>query len=458
MKKTIFLFALVFLLFSNLSALNIEVNTNKEIPVLVAEVGNEIHYNISIKNNGPTDTINLYNLLGFEMSPREKMQIQSGETKNISVTLKPIGKVKERGFYTITYYIRGQSDTVEKTLTMNVLELKDCFDIGTSDLVVEGNSLKIFITNKIDLDFKNLKIHLSSPFFNVEKEIDLNAKEKKEFEIALNPENFRKLIAGFYTLKGEIIYQNHKANLEESIKFVEKDFIETTQDKKGFIIKQEIIKKENKGNVVSGAHAVVEKNIISRLFTTFEPKPVSVDRSGWNVYYSWNTKLNPGETININVKTNWLYPLLIIILVIAIVIMAKRYSYNDVVIKKKTQFVRAKGGEFGLKVSVIVQANKYVENINVIDRLPSIVKLYDKFGTEQPSKVDEKARKIEWNFDKLDVGEKRIMTYLIYSRLGVVGKFALPRAVAIYQREGEIKETNSNRTFFITDQTKAQED
>ena len=65
-----------------------------------------------------------------------------------------------------------------------------------------------------------------------------------------------------------------------------------------------------------------------------------------------------------------------------------------------------------------------------------------------------KNRRIEWHFDKLEAGESRIISYIIYSKVGVLGKFALPTTTAVYEKEGEIHESESNHAFFIADQAR----
>jgi nucleoside-triphosphatase THEP1 len=138
--------------------------------------------------------------------------------------------------------------------------------------------------------------------------------------------------------------------------------------------------------------------------------------------------------------------------------LTKQFSKTNLSLKKKVSFVRAKGGEFALKVSVTVSARKFVEKVNIIDRLPPLVKLHEKFGGEMPRKVDENNRRIEWHFDKLQEGESRILSYVIYSKVGVLGKFALPTTTAIYEKDGEVHEAESNHAFFIADQIKKVEE
>jgi len=204
--------------------------------------------------------------------------------------------------------------------------------------------------------------------------------------------------------------------------------------------------------VISETTTVVKKNIISRLFTSFDPEPDLVDRKGFGVYYTWNRAVNPGEELNIVIKTNWLFPFLLIILIIAVVIIVKQYTTSGLIVGKKVNFVRTKGGEFALKVSVILTSKKYVERILLVDRLPALVKIHESFKGEQPSKVDEKNRRIEWNIENLEPGERRIVSYIIYSKIGVLGKFALPPATAVYEENGKIKDSTSNRAFFVGEQ------
>ena len=66
-------------------------------------------------------------------------------------------------------------------------------------------------------------------------------------------------------------------------------------------------------------------------------------------------------------------------------------------------------------------------------------------------KIDMKNRRLEWNVESLNKGEERIFTYIIYSKIGVVGRFELPSTRAVYEKEGKVKNTESNRSFFINE-------
>jgi len=372
--------------------------------------------------------------------------------------MAPIGKISQRGYFTIPYTIRA-SDTseIQESFTFKIIELKEAFEVGSGDVVPESQSIEIFIKNLEDVDFGNVNVKFSSAFFNIEQNFAIGPRETERVPVQLNQQDFKSLMAGFYTLKADVTALGKETSVEGVIKFVEKDILTTTKKDYGFLINTQIIEKTNKGNTKATSETVIKKNLISRLFTSFSPTPDIVERDGFSVYYSWTRDINPGETLQIEVKTNWLFPLLLILFVVAIVALVRKSTGTHLVLRKRVSFVRAKGGEFALKVSISAHAKQRVERVNLVDRLPPLVSLHGQFGGEQPTRVDDKNRRIEWNFEKMEAGEVKIVSYIIYSKIGVVGKFALPTATAIFEREEEIQEVQSNMAFFIAEQRKIEE-
>lgn len=452
MKKIILLTLLILLIIPQVIAINVQVEKQSTGEILIVELNNPIVFDLNITNLGSSDNFEFFNLLGFLMSP-EQIFIGHEETEEIQLEITPLASINERGFYTITYYMEANDRSrISETLTFKIIELKDAFVVGSSDVDLELNSIEIFIRNTESFDFENIDVNFSSPFFNIQKSFSLGSKETKTFTVQLNPDDFNELIAGFYTLTAKISVEGEETNVEGIIEFVEKDIVTTTKRDFGFLITTKIIEKKNAGNTVERFETVIKKNIISRLFTSFSPEPDLVEREGASVYYTWDQEVMPGETLEIIVKTNWVFPFLIILFVVLIVILTKKYSETNLVLKKKVSFVKAKGGEFALKVSISITAKKYVERVNVIDRVPLLVEIYERFGGDQPTRIDKKNHRLEWNFEKLEAGEMRILSYVIYSKVGVLGKFALPTATAVYEKDGEIHESESNHAFFIAEQ------
>ena len=452
MKKTIFIFILVLALIQSAYALNLDIKETNEA-IMIVELNRPAVFDLAIKNLGADDNVEFYNLVSLKMFPAGTTPIMSGETKEIKLEVSPIGEFNIFGRYTFPYYIRGQDGSeISQSATFKRISMQDAFELGAGSFDPQSNSIEIYLKNKENFDFGKVKAKFTSSFFNLEKEFELSPKEIETISLELNKEDFKQLVAGFYTMETEITSFGKKTNIKSTLDFQEKNIVTTTSKDYGLIVSTQTIQKRNDGNVVSSSETIIKKNIISRLFTSFSPAPDNVKREGFKVYYTWNKDINPGEVFELEVKTNYLFAFILILLVIAVVIIAKQYSKTNLVLKKRVTFVRAKGGEFALKVSILVNAKKFVEKVNIIDRLPPLVKLYEKFGVERPSRIDEKNKRIDWDFASLEPGETRVLSYIIYSKVGVLGRFALPSTRGIYESNGKIHETESNRAFFVTDQ------
>ena len=454
MKKGFLLVIIISLLiFPSVSAINLAIQPESNDTALVLGSGMPAIFDLKITNNGDPDNFMFYNFWGTSTFPKGTVSIASGETKEISVGVYPRTDLIQLGRIQFDLYIQGQQkDQMTFPLMVNVVELKNAFEVGAEEFKPDSNNVTVYIRNTINFNFNNIDVKLKSPFFNIEKTISLGPYQKQSFEVTLNQQDFKSLMAGFYTLDAEITAGSQTADVQGTMEFSEQNIVTTTQNSYGLIVDTEKITKMNEGNVVSDSSTVLKKNIISRLFTTFSPEPDVVDREGLTVYYTWEKQLKPGESLEVVVTTNWLLPLVSVLLIIAVIILVKQFSRTNLSLRKKVTFVKAKGGEFALKVSVVVTARRFVEKVNVIDKLPMLVKLHEKFGGEMPKRVDEKARRIEWYFDKLQPGESRIISYIIYSKVGVLGKFALPTTTAVYEKDGLVHEAESNHAFFLAEQ------
>lgn len=441
-------------------AINVDVKKLSSEETMISGIDNSVPVQLQITNNGPSSNFKFYTIGYFSFSDfnqntnsTTQIQIDKGETKKVTLLAFKRPDAKLSGKTTFSYFIQSDDKSeVEEKLTINIAELGDSFEIGSGTIDPETRSISIYIKNKLNYDFDKVNVKFSSPFFNLEKEVALKAYESKSFTIELNREDFDKLNAGFYTLNAKVNYKTESANIEGKIEFKEKDLLETKSNNYGFLIVTNVIEKSNEGNTIVNSETTIKKNIFTRLFTTYSPEPTQVEREGTKVYYTWIKKLNPGESIEITVKTNWLLPFLLIFFFVTLVYFTRKYVTQKVQVKKRVSFVKAKGGEFALKVTLIAEAREFVENVRIIDRLPPLVKMFERFGGELPDKISKDKKRLEWHYNYLDAGEKRIMTYIVYSKVGVLGKFALPGAICRYQKEGKEKESNSNKAFFISEQ------
>jgi len=455
MKKEFFPILIIFTLLLIIPcafALKIEHKSFDE--TLIKELGDPAIIELKVTNIGNSGTFVFDNIPGFFVMETKNVFLRTDIPETIQLRVYAKSDIDyKKYYYTLQYNIKGPNNfSQSEELTIKVIELKSALEVWGSDIDPESSLTKIYIKNKENFNFIKIKAEFLSPFFKIKEEFGLNAKEQKEFEVKLNQEDFKSVSAGYYTINTKIETEGEKADVEGKIKFKEKELVISEKKDYGFLIITNVISKKNEGNVAVPSDTTIKKNIITRLFTTFEPEPDVIEREGMKVIYSWNRNVNPGETLNIIIKTNWIFPFVLIILIVAIVIFVKQSSGADLVVRKKVSFVKTKGGEFALKVSLFANAKKRVERINIIDKMPPLVKLHESFGIQRPSRIDEKNRRIEWDIDKLEKGEVRVFSYIVYSKLGVLGKFALPSARILYEVDGKIKEISSNMAFFVSEQ------
>ena len=452
MIKRVFAFLLLFFILPTVLAVDLSVQKVSENGVMVLDIGKPAQFDFKITNEGSKGSFKFSNLLGFPTEPEDWVFINAGETKDVSFLIYPRENFVYTGYYKLDYDIFvSNGDPFKDELLFKITRVENTFKIGAEKFHPETNSFTVYIENKENFNFGDVKVQFTSQFFDLEKDINIGPNERMEFEVNLNKEEFKKLMAGYYTLDANVIIDGKESKVQGIINFEEKDSLLSEEESYGFFINTKIIKKTNDGNILQDAKVTLTKNVLSRLFTSFSPEPDFVRRDGMTVYYTWEDTLKPGEVLDIKVKTNWFFPILILVFAVAIVILVNEYSKTDVILRKEVSFVNAKGGEFALKVVLFVKAKNYVQDVSVVDRLPSLVRIYERFGSEHPKKVDEKNKRIEWGFDKLEAGEVRTLSYIIYSKVGVLGKFALPPATAFYKKEGELKESESNRAFFVAE-------
>ncbi len=438
-----------FLIVPLIIAMNLEVEKLSTNEVMILGLNEPATFDLRIHNLGASENIMFYSFFSQNIYPKGTIHLAGREAQDVTLKIYPPEKIKT-GYYIFNYYIRNDNDAeIPQTLTVNVINFPDAFEIGSAEFDSESKTLNVYVHNKVSFNFENISVAFSSPFFDFTKEFTLGPNQRNDFIVSLNKEDFKKLMAGYYTFQANIEAKGIVTNLEGTLKFSEKDIVTTNKKTYGIIINTNLIEKTNEGNVVAKTETVIKKNIVSRLFTHFSPEPNAVERQGFAVYYTWNNEIVPGEILKITVRTNWILPFAIILLIVLVVIVVKKTSNRNILLKKKVSFVNAKGGEFALKVMILVEAKNYIEKISVVDRLPFLTKVHEKFGGEHPSRIDEKNKRIEWNFERLQAGERRVFSYIIYSRIGILGKFVLPSATAVYEREGNVKEAQSNQAFFM---------
>ena len=451
-KVNLFLFGVVIaiILVQSVLAVNLNVQKVSSKEVMIQGLDEPATFSVKVDNFGPSDSFSFYTYFGTGITPTSSIQINSGETKLVNLQISPRLDMNLNGYVNFPYFIQGKDKSQDtENFTVDIIPLSSALAIGAGSIDPTSNTVTVYVQNKVNFNFQDLTVNLTSPFFQNQKTINLAPYEKKNFTVTLNKDDFSKLLAGFYNVNANFKVHNATAQISEPIDFTEKEIINEERKTFGLIISTTSIKKINSGNVVGNSEITVTKNIISRIFTSFSEEPQKVERNGFTVDYVWDKTLNPGETYEVDVTTNWIIPFIVAVLIVLAFVLSRKYARTDLVIRKKVAFMNAKGGEFALRVIINVEAKNFVENVKIYDRLPPLVKIYEKFEGVIPKRFNKTRRVFEWEFANLEAGERRTFSYVIYSRVGVLGKFALPETTATFNREGKEKEVSSNQAFFL---------
>lgn len=457
MKKVVLLLSMLCLLFISQMyvASAISVDAKDKGSVIIAELENPAVYEFTLTNPSALENIELYTLLGITFSPRGTFEIQSGKN-TFEVKAYPPKSVRQlRGQYIFEYQIKGENSGIYKdTLALTIVPLKETLSFEPENFKPSSTHMRLTIKNLQNTYLENVNVQLNSEFFSDQDfTVSLDPYQSTTISVSINKEKSSGLSAGKYLMKIKVGLEDAKAGLEGTLNYLEEQDISVTTHTTGIIVQEKTVTKKNEGNIPVTDSITLTRDIFTRLFTSHSREPTVTKRNGLLVVYEWQNELSPGESWKVRTTTNFTFPFLLILLVIASTIFAMKYARTQVVAHKSVSYVRTKGGQFALKVRLRVKARSAVTNVQIIDRLPGMTKMYEKFGI-QPTKIDAATRRIFWNIDKLAAGEERVFSYILYSNLNIVGRFELPAAIVIFDHNGKIEEAPSNRAFFVSETVK----
>ena len=451
MKKAGFIFFAILLVLNFSLALDLEVSSKPVQDNFIIELNDSAVFDILIKNNGEGANLRIYTAIGIDITPSKEFFINKNEEKTIRINLVPNDALKQnKGPLIFEYIIQDTiGDTKINKLNINIISVADALSIKTSDLTPDSKKINLTVKNILSKDVNNVFIKMDSAFFQYQTNISLRANEERSIEVPLNIEKIRTLDAGPYIINTQIKISDKLGQKDVMVNFLQQENIREEEIKSGLFIKKTEIIRKNLGNVRKVVSIEYETNLITSLFTSINPSPMKKEISSINKKYLWESELYPGQELRVVIKRNWAYPILALILIIVLIFVIKRYIETDLIIKKRVYYVKTRGGEFALRIHLGVKAKRFVSNIKVIDSVPPLVTLYDKFGAIVPDKIDLMNKKLQWNISALNPDEEKVFSYIIYSKIGVIGKFELPPAKATYEKDGDMKTSYSNKSFFI---------
>lgn len=396
---------------------------------------------------------NVYTFADVVLEPKEKFFIEN-ETE-INIKMYPLERIPRIKNYIIPVYINDiHKSNYEEKFLVKIIDLRDVFEVY-SNLNFPDDKIELYLKNKENTTLKNIKIRFSSIFFDEEKILNIiNPFEEKIIQLSVDKEKIKKIPAGSYLVEAKFYTDLGEIIINGKINYGEKKEINTTITKEGFFIVKEKIKKTNTGNTIETIKIEKEKNLFLSLISFFDEKPEGFEIEGMKIKYYWIKRISPGESAEIISKTNYLILLIILFILIGLSLVLRKGYMNNLEIKKTIKPLKTKRGEFAIRVRVHVKANRNVNNVTLIDKFPSLLKVYNKFLPNEPSLIDEKNNRIIWDIGDLQTGEERVFSYILYSKIGIIGKISLPESIVSYEKDNKPYETFSEKVFFLAEQIK----
>jgi hypothetical protein len=455
MKKGLILVAVLFLgvlFISQISAL--QVSFNQDSNVIIKDLDTEIVVTMMV-TNAPKGIYNVYTLADISLRPIDIFTIDTGSMTKEFI-MKPNENLKIDGPYTFTYTLNHRDvQKVNNRVTIKLLNLKDVIEIYSDNVNYETGEVVFYVKNKENVSIKNLSARFSSVLFDTRRNFDLKPYDEYKIALKVDKDVLKTTKAGAYVIESTFDTKEGAKKIDGKLYLGEKKGVVSSENKSGFFVQTHVINKVNSGNVLETVRVDMEKNVFSRLFTSFNIEPNMVEREGFVIKYSWiENRLEPSGSLNVRARTNYLLPILVIVVAILAFFGLKRFVEAKVEVFKSVHPVRTKNGEFALKVTLSVKTRRGVGNVTLVDKIPRMLKIYNRFGTIKPHRIDVHNRRLHWNIGNLDAGEERVFSYIVYSKVGVLGKFSLPEAVAIFENDGKIQEVESNQVFFMSEQTR----
>jgi len=433
------------------SAENLKIEKRAISNDIIPELKNPAEFSLEITNLGESDTFQVYTLVGgITFEPEPTFQLNKGESRNITFKAYFNEEILEnKDVFGFEYRISGKkTGTTKDALIVKVFSLGEAVSVTLENIQMSQKEAKLTVKNNVNRTFDDINVEASSLILDGKYTLDLSPYEEKVFIAEIDSEKLEKLPGGSYMLSYEVKINGASGKGASLFDFKETTNIKTEESTKGILWRRFLSEKTNTGNSVAVVRVSVEKSWFARLFTTSNVKPSDIEKIGTKTFLVFEKELAPGESFELKVSTNYWIPLILLIgFVIAfwLIFIERR---RCVILKKKVAVVKTKKGEFALRVTLLVKALKDIERVSVIEKIPQLVKLHKKFSIIEPTKIDKSNREIVWEFDTLNTGEERVVSYVIYSDIGVFGRFDLPPATALYEKNDKIYETKSNKVVF----------
>ncbi len=313
-------------------------------------------------------------------------------------------------------------------------------------------SFVITLANQNKLNITGAKLFITSEIVTEEYVLNILPDEKKT--IIVEKELDPRLEPATSMIKIELQYEGKivPGSLTKDYDIIAyANLTEQRAEKKGFFTREQRYRYTNIGNVEYVGVIKLPRSKLISPFTSTSPKSL-IEKGPNGGFYTWNVALQPDETIEIQVKQNYIGIALAVLL--AIIVTALIYANRSPLTLRKeaSETENGEGGLSRLKVILTVRnrSDKTIQDIGVIDKIPKLLQVekYIMLGSLRPTRVTTNANHdtlILWDMEELMPGEERIIAYYLKSNLNIVGGVTLQNAMAKFRYRGKEYKPRSNR-------------
>ena len=314
------------------------------------------------------------------------------------------------------------------------------------DEVQPSQDLRFTVTlsNQNKLNLTDVVLRISSKLMDSELVIDLAAEQETmvDVRVPLNPQTPPLADTAYMTLtwRGDSVlptpfqktYRVAPAAVLSQSEAVKKSFLRTGIE----------VTFRNNGNVPHTGELTVAVNGWKRPF--LYTKPEANYRRG---AFTWDATIPAGESVTVTVVENYLW-LLVLIIVVGLAWALIHIKRLPIAITKKITQVESKEGSLvGMKVLVTVRnrSQEKLEEVVVLEKLPKLLELERgaTIGSLPPTKIFKNERQetfVKWELAALGPDEERVVNYSLRSSFEILGGLKLTPAVVTAKSDGkEIK-------------------
>ncbi|HLD15746.1 MAG TPA: hypothetical protein VJB94_04190 [Candidatus Nanoarchaeia archaeon] len=445
MKRLIIVLAAILLLTTSAYAADLTFGVKTDNPDVPA--GGEIVYDVTIVNNQPrsdtikvfVDELNLFPFSDFALSAKIEpnfFDIAGGASKKVKVSIRTMDTTTESRNYEIplkAHSVIDSSVKEETLLVMHVTSSKDLIKVTPHlpDELIPGdtNGIAVDFKNNGNILIENAEVYVTSEVFSASKVLTFRpGKDFTEaFDIDLKPDTK----PGVYTLSIRIYKDQELKGVYTSDFAVASnpDIKESKNVASGFLRKKITITNENEGNAPIKRRIEYKISGISRFFTKVDPAASYQDGM-----YVWEFNVGAGEKQVINILIDYRTPFIVLFALALFILLAYYILTRGVNIKKRVFKIShdVEEGITELKIMLHIKnkAGKPVKEIKIIDLIPDHLMLTKEFGTLKPDHMQKGSNNIRliWNVPSLEIGEERIFSYKVKSKIDIVGSLVLPAA------------------------------